>query len=213
MRKLDRSCATPPACLGSYQHGHHTWDDVSGEHKKEIHASLEQMQGRRCAYCEGPLDSLGWHIEHFRRKSAAHFPHLTFAWSNLYWSCDQNDSCGHYKDHGAGSYNPNDLIDPCNHDPSHFLRFRSDGTVTVRPGLSPSDEFRARETLRTFNLHDEFGRLRNMRKAAVSSYLLDVEVVASWSVDDRRSYAHQEIAAAADKPFGTVIQHLFEDFL
>jgi uncharacterized protein (TIGR02646 family) len=211
MRKLNRATVTAPACLASYAHGRNNWGDVSHAHKQEIRDSLDQMQGRRCAYCEGPLDTLGQHIEHFRRKSR--FVHLTFAWANLFSSCDQNDSCGHFKDHGAGPYNPDDLLDPCADDPSLFLRFRSDGTVDVRPGLAQRDEFRARETLRVFNLHMEFGRLRNMRKQVASAYLSTVDELATWNAADRRDYAQQEIQATASEPFSTVVRHMFEGVL
>jgi len=214
MRKLDRATATAPACLALYTQGRDKWDNVTGPHKQQIRVSLEQMQGKRCAYCEGPLDSLGQHIEHFRRKR--HFVALTFAWSNLYWSCDQTDSCGHYKDkpnNGPGAYNPNDLLDPCVDDPSQFLRFRSNGTVDVRPGLSAVDTHRARETLRVFNLQADFGRLRNMRKQVASMYLATVDELATWSANDRRDYARQEIQATASEPFSTVVRHMFGDVL
>ena len=211
MRVLNRASAAIPPCLAYYVHGRHKWSDVTVEHKREIHASLAQMQGRRCAYCEGPLDALGQHIEHFRRKR--HYVHLTFDWSNLYWSCDQSDSCGHHKDHGAGTYHPDDLLDPCADDPSHFLRFRSDGTIHVRPDLSPREEFRARETLRVFNLQPDFGRLRNMRKAVASTYLSLVSDLASFDEADRSAYAQLEIQATAAEPFSTLVRHMFEDVL
>jgi hypothetical protein len=54
---------------------------------------------------------------------------------SLYWSCDQKDSCGHYKDCCAGAYNVNDLIDPCVDNPDAFFRFRTEGTINVRSGL------------------------------------------------------------------------------
>ncbi|MGE0395977.1 MAG: retron Ec78 anti-phage system effector HNH endonuclease PtuB [Kofleriaceae bacterium] len=209
MRSIDRSTATVPPCLAAYAHGRDRWGDLSPTHKQEIRTSLEEMQGRRCAYCEGPLDSLGQHIEHFRSRSD--FVHLTFEWPNLYWCCDQSDSCGHYKDSGADAYNPNDLIDPCKDDPSHFLRFRSDGTIDVRPGLSTRDDFRARETLRVFNLHHEFGRLRNMRKAVASAYLELVVELAAFDANERSAYAELEIKATAAEPFSTVVRHMFED--
>jgi uncharacterized protein (TIGR02646 family) len=172
---------------------------------------LELWQGRRCAYCEGPLDVLGQHIEHFRRKH--HFQHLTFSWTNLYWSCDQSDSCGHYKDHGAGPYNPNDLIEPGIDDPDRFFRFRSDGTIQSRPGLSPLDQHRAHETLRVFNLHSAYGRLRNMRKRAAATYLGLLEDLDALTVEERQEYVRLEIHASAGEPFCTVIRHLFEDAL
>lgn len=211
MRKLNRATATAPACLASYAHGRDRWDDVTSAHKQEIRGALEQMQGKRCAYCEGPLDSLGHHVEHFRRKK--HFVALTFAWTNLYWSCDQNDSCGHFKDHGAGNYSPNDLLDPCIDDASDFLRFRSDGTVHVRAGLSQRDHFRAGETLRVFNLHTDFGRLRNMRRASASTYLQLVNELASFDVNERSAYAQMEIQATASEPFSTMVRQMFEDVL
>src|SRR5438105_4358499 len=110
MRKLDRGNVPAPVCLANYQVGAHTWNSLTYEDKEQIRQSLEQLQGRRCAYCEGSLDALGQHIEHFRRKGIGHFPQFTFSWSNLYWSCYQDDSCGRFKDHSAGAYNPNDLI-------------------------------------------------------------------------------------------------------
>ncbi len=167
------------------------------------------MQGRRCAYCEGPLDALGQHIEHFRRKRD--FVHLTFSWTNLYWSCDQSDSCGHHKDQRAGAYNPADLLEPCSDDPSKFLKFRSDGTIHLRSTLSPRDTFRGRETLRVFNLHPAFGRLRNMRQAAASTYLSMVTELAALEQSERAAYAQLEIQATAAEPFSTLIRQMFED--
>lgn len=100
MHKLNRDAVAAPVCLANFQHPPQIWDDMKSHEKTEIRLQLEQLQGRCCAYCEGSLDALGNHIEHFRRKKE--FPHFTFVWTNLYWSCDQADSCGHYKDHGAG---------------------------------------------------------------------------------------------------------------
>lgn len=207
MRKLDRSAVPSPPCLARYHHGTHTWDDIKPD-KPEIRAHLERMQGRRCAYCEGDLEILGQHIEHFRRKGV--FAHLTFAWSNLYWSCDQTDSCGHHKDHGAGPYDPDDLVDPCCDDPDSFFLFRSDGTIQVRYDLSPREQERARETLRVFNLQPDFGRLRNMRKSAVATYLGLLEELAALTAEERSEYVQIELMQAAGAPFSTVVRHVLE---
>ena len=205
MRRLNRGDVDVPACLVEFRHGEHTWDDVRA-HKAEIHACLEQMQGRRCAYCEGPLDTLGQHVEHFRRKF--HFPLLTFVWTNLYWSCDQKDSCGHFKDHGAGAYDVNDLIDPCSDDPDHFFRFRLDGTISVRQGLSASDKRKADETLRVLNLHPKWGRLRNMRKAALSNYVYLVDEASGFAPAELQELFRDELNAARHLPFSTAIRHV-----
>lgn len=210
MRRLDRSAVPAPPCLANYHHGTHTWDDIKAD-KPEIRAHLERLQGMRCAYCEGDLAVLGQHIEHFRRKGR--FPELTFAWTNLYWSCDQSDSCGHHKDHGAGPYDPGDLIEPCVDDPDRFFRFRSDGTIAVRYDLSDAERRRAQETMRVFNLQPEFGRLRNMRKSAAAMYLGLVEELAALTAEERREYIQLEVRQAAGAPFSTVLRHMLEDVL
>jgi uncharacterized protein (TIGR02646 family) len=209
MQKLNRNGIAAPACLAAYQHPRHKWDDVQAPDKNEIRAHLEQMQGRRCGYCEGSLDTLDQHIEHFRRKK--HFPELTFEWANLYWSCDQNDSCGHYKDHGAGAYNVNELVEPCIDDPDQFFRFRSDGTISIRPGLSAAAQRKAEETLRVFNLNPKWGRLRNMRKAAVSPYVSFVDKDVEFSVNELREFFSDELSHAATLPFYTAIRHVLTE--
>ena len=209
MHRLDRTTVTAPACLGTYTHPPQTWKDVTPASKAEIHIQLELMQGRRCAYCEGPLDSLGHHIEHFRRKRL--YPALTFSWSNLYWSCDQNDSCGHYKDNGAGAYNVADLIDPCVDDPDHFFRFRSDGTIVLRPGLSAAEQHRANETLRVFNLNPLHGRLRYMRQAALARYIGLVDEDLGFSIEDLNELFSQELVEAVSHPFYTAIRHVLTE--
>jgi len=208
MRKLDRTACPAPACLAVYNANVDNWNHVSGQHKAEIRVQLEAIQGKRCAYCEGDLNVLGQHIEHFRRKKK--HPHLTFEWINLYWSCDQTDSCGHFKDHGAGQYDVADLIDPCTDDPDDFFIFRSDGTINVRRGLSAHDEHRARETLRVFSLDADWGRLRAMRKAAVSGYVSDADEAfnAGLSLDDIHEYFADVLQYAKDLPFYTAIRHV-----
>lgn len=213
MRQLDRAAVPAPPCLAAYNHGAHAWGDLSGEDKAEIRVRLEMMQGRRCAYCEGGIDSLGQHIEHFRRKGDAAFRHLTFEWSNLFWSCDQTDSCGHFKDHGAGAYDPAQLVNPCEDDPDFFFLFRADGTISVRRGLSAQEAHRAQETLRVFSLDADWGRLRAMRKAAVSGYVIDADeaVGAGFSPDDIRAYFTAELEHAKDLPFYTAIRHVLTE--
>lgn len=209
MRKLTRPPAPP--CLGSYHHGAQAWSDVGPADKAQIRVQLEAMQGKRCAYCEGGLDSLGQHIEHFRRKSLN--PALTFDWNNLYWSCDQNDSCGHYKDRGAGPYNVAELIEPCLDDPDHFFIFRADGTISLRSGLSVQDSVRASETLRVFSLDADWGRLRAMRKAAVSGYVRDANEAfnAGLSQNDIRAYFGEMLEYASELPFYTAVRHVLTE--
>ena len=211
MRKLDRTNIPAPNCLAQYNHGQQTWADVGPAEKQSIRLHLEQMQGKRCAYCEGSLDALGNHVEHFRPKGQ--HPHLTFDWGNLYWSCDRHDSCGHHKDNGAGAYNVDDLIDPCCEEPERYFRFRSDGTISVRSGLSPYDERRARETIRVFSLDAEWGRLRRMRKEAVIGYVISANEAldAGYTPDEIKDLFADELEATASLPFSTAIRHVLTE--
>ena len=211
MRKLDRTNIPAPNCLAQYTHGQHGWADVGAAEKAAIRAHLEQMQGRRCAYCEGGLDALGNHIEHFHPKGR--HPHLTFDWANLYWSCDKQDSCRHYKDNGAGPYDVADLIDPCCDEPEEYLKFRSDGTITIQPGLSANDERKARETIRVFSLDPEWGRLRQMRKEAVIGYVISANEAldAGCTPDEIRELFAYELQATASLPFSTAIRHVLTE--
>lgn len=209
MRRLDRVAVPAPPCLGSYNHGAQNWSSVTCEHKHEIRTHLEQLQGRCCAYCEASLDAFGQHIEHFRRKSR--FPALTFAWTNLFWSCDCSDHCGHYKDHGAGTYAPSDLVDPTVDDPDHYFRFFSDGSIRLRPGLTATEQHRASETLRVFNLDYEFGPLRHMRRAHCAGYVSlgaeIAELAAASHPNEWQPFLDEELAHTRDLPFSTAIRH------
>lgn len=211
MRQLDRGSAPTPPCLASYCQGIQTWGDVCAADKSVIRASLEIMQGRRCAYCEGGLDELGQHIEHFRRKRD--YPHLTFDWNNLFWSCDQTDSCGHFKDCGGGPYSPDDLLNPCQDNPDDFFLFRTDGTISVRIGLEPDKAKRATESLRVFSLNPQWGRLRNMRQAAIAGYIKDADeaVAAGLNPDEIRAYFAECLEAVKDWPFYTAIKHVLTE--
>lgn len=211
MRKLDRIACPAPPCLGGYHHGMHSWGDVVPDHKAEIRTHLETMQGRRCAYCEGDIDSLGQHIEHFRRKSQ--HPALTFDWDNLFWSCNEKDSCGHFKDNGAGPYNVDDLVNPCCDDPDAFFIFQADGTISIRHGLPTDERHRASETLRVLSLDADWGRLRAMRKIAVSGYVFDADTAFNegWPPDDIREYFAEELEYTRNLPFYTAIRHVLTE--
>lgn len=219
MRRLDRSRVAPPTCLDAFQHGRDNWQsDGVVQCKAEVRARLEEMQGRRCAYCEGDLDTLGQHIEHFRRKAAGHFPQLTFDWTNLFWSCDRKDSCGNFKEHGAGPYNVQDLVNPCEDDPDDFFRFRETGTVEARLDQPKAYQDRANETIRVFNLNlDPCGgrslcaerrRVLEWYKGSEPDILATLE---EWPAEDRMMFIQNEIAATSKQPFGTVIRHFFQE--
>lgn len=220
MHKLDRSVATEPSCLARYDHRTQSWDDLGPADKQEIRASLTQMQDLRCAYCEGPLCSVG-HIEHFRRKNPLHFPHLTFCWANLFLSCDgagDGSHCGHYKDRsGGGDYDPRDLVKPDEEDPDQYFYFHSSGEIRPRSNnrdeeASREDARRASVTIRVFHL--DYGPLKAARRRALRVYQKRnpdiLEALMGFDQPARQDFIAQEIEATRLEPYWTVIRHFFE---
>ncbi len=210
MHQLDRSRVPSPACLGRYRHRQDTWNDLSGADRQEIRAALEIMQGRRCAYCECSIDARhGQHIEHFRQRRR--YPQGTFDWNNLFWSCERDNSCGKYKD-GCGPYNHDDLIKPDIEDPERFFLFVSNGSITLRAGLSAAQHHRAVETLRILNLDAQRGPLRHMRQRAVSGYIQVVEDIMEMASihppDVWQPLLEQELGQSRSLPFCTAIKHV-----
>ncbi len=212
MHWLDRNVADEPKCLAAYTHPKHTWDDVN-PCKPAIRESLEKMQKGRCAYCEGPLYHDA-HIEHFRRKNAAYFPHLTFTWTNLFLACESRDHCGHYKDRPtAPPYNPDDLVKPDEDHPDDFFFFHSSGEVRIRGGVGEVLVRRAKETIRVFHL--DAPALKAARRNAVKRYLRAggkaLDEVMKWpEIELVTEWINEEIHATQKEHYSTTIRHFME---
>ena len=209
MHQLDRPPA--PDCLSNYQHGRDNWGRVTPADKTKIWASLNVMQGNRCAYCECHIrtepDSHHAHIEHFRQRSR--HPQGTFDWNNLFGSCNRPDSCGKHKDGQA--YQPQDLIKADQENPEYYLRFLPDGQVAPADNLTEQERHRAKETIRIFNLN---GSLRQIRETYVMGYRDTAEeflaLADEFDEDDWRPLLEQELKALAGQPFETAIRHVLQ---
>lgn len=204
MRQLIRGKA--PGSLKKYRLGVHNWDEVTKGDKDDIWTELEAMQEGRCAYCEGDMSADNRHIEHFRQRGRD--PKQTFAWPNLFGSCNRENSCGKYKDR-IGTYPPEVLIKPDKEDPERFLVFAPDGGVSPRKGLSPEDEHRAKETIRIFNLDTA---LQPIRCREICGYVQTAEYFAEcaevFPEEEWMPLLQQEIANTAHLPFATAIKHV-----
>jgi len=219
MRKLDRASVACPTCLGTYVPGSH-YGQLRGSETLEIRTALLTMQSHRCAYCErrtGEERDQG-HIEHFRKQ--ANRPELQLTWSNLFWSCLDERSCGKHKDKcdrpaGSGpqaSFNPDDLLNPCDDDPDAFLEFLVDGTVRPRHGLSTQDAHRASDSLRVFQL-DANTFLRQSRKDAVSPYVTAVDAMLQHGVAAVKAFVASVQPQIEAAPFSTAIKHYLRGLL
>ena len=174
--------------------------------KATLWTELEAMQGQRCAYCESEFRTAKRHIEHFCQKGRD--PKGTFVWSNLFGSCNREDSCGKHKDESA-VYSPAVLIKPDVDDPEHFLVFAADGSISPRKNRSMSEQHRATETIRLFNLN---GVLRQIRFREVAGYLQTAEYFAEVAAEHSEAewipLLQQEISDTAHLPFATAIKHV-----
>ncbi|MDP2778968.1 retron Ec78 anti-phage system effector HNH endonuclease PtuB [Devosia sp.] len=204
MRKLQRVVA--PECLKKLEREKHTWDQVTTDNKNAIWEKLELMQGKRCAYCESPIDKGSRHIEHFRQRSDA--PKLTFFWENLFGSCSRTDCCGKYKDVKARPYDPKDLIKPDEEDPEDFFIFSANGSVSPRadPHKEKEKWHRAMETIRIFNLN---GPLQGIRHAAVRGYVTTFDaLVNEVTPKELNEWILSEVSNTVNGPFVTAIRHV-----
>ncbi len=208
MHKLARPIA--PTCLSQYRHGRDNWGRVTPDHKSKIWLQLDEMQQHRCAYCEAVIkidkNNSNSHIEHFRQRR--NHPQGIFLWSNLFGSCNRQDSCGKHKD-GLPAYNHQDLIKMDDENPEDFLEFLSDGNVVAKKNLSPDNNKRAEETIRIFNLN---GSLRQIRRSAVKGYLQTMEALAAsaaeYTEDEWLPHLQDELDHIKDLPFTTAIKHM-----
>ncbi|USX21938.1 TIGR02646 family protein [Oxalobacteraceae bacterium OTU3REALA1] len=204
MHQLERD-TVPPTCLAKHRHGTHPWSSLTPDERAEIWAKLNSMQYERCAYCEADLRKAR-HIEHFRQRRS--YPQGTFEWSNLFGSCNRDDSCGQHKDH-CGAYNHTDLIKPDIEDPEHFLLFAATGTVHARANLPAAARFKAEETIRVMNLN---GALKQIRRTLLFQYLETAETLASmaneYGDEATLPFLENELRNTVLLPHATAIKHL-----
>jgi uncharacterized protein (TIGR02646 family) len=217
MHRLDKSTVPTPACCQLATDGRR-YTTLHGHEKAEIRTRLLELQKHRCAYCErrtaqGHDDG---HIEHFRNQ-AGH-DHLSLEWANLYWSCNDEKTCGKHKDKctkWAGAlarFDPDDLIDPGIEDPEGFLLFVTDGTVRPVEGLDGRDLERAIQTLRVFQLNDS-AYLRTSREDALKPYISTINSLASAGQEIVVGYVKYVFDEGASAPFGTAIRQYLRGFL
>jgi uncharacterized protein (TIGR02646 family) len=218
MHRLNRNTVTPPTCLIPTTPPRR-FSDLRGSEKGEVRGALLALQKGLCAYCErrtGLAHDDG-HVEHFRNQ-AGH-ERLETDWNNLFWSCNDEKTCGKHKDKcdrpapsPKRSFIPADIIKPCSDDPEHFMMFVSDGTITPRTGLSADEERRYSETLRVFQLADS-PFLRESRKDAVKPYIGALDALREAGAEILRNYITSELATLDSVPFATAIRHFFSSNL
>lgn len=207
MHKLHRDPVAPTG-LANYRSGRDPWGQQSPnfQERQEIWTKLNAMQGHRCAYCEAAIKEGERHIEHFRQRGR--YSQGTFAWDNLFGSCNRQGSCGDFKDK-CGHYSHSDLIKPDIEDPESFLIFSQHGSVTPRSGLNAANQQRAKETIRILNLN---GALRQIRQKEVAGYVQTAEefaeIASHFPESEWLPLLNAELTAISHLPFATAIKHV-----
>ena len=146
--------------------------------KKALKDSLLAEQKYICCYCECRVSEANSHIEHFRPKDPAQFPHLQLEYNNLLASCTKkpigspDEHCGHKK----SNFFSTDLVSPLETDCSDHFTYKMDGTIT---GVDQ----RGKVTVE--KLHLDSALLDNQRKNLIDDFLdinddaaLEAEIIA-----------------------------------
>jgi uncharacterized protein (TIGR02646 family) len=193
------------------------YTDLRGRETEQIRTALLSIQMHRCAYCErrtGAERDDG-HIEHFGKQ--AEKPDLDLTWANLFWSCNDEKTCGKHKDKCArtsgpkANFNPDHIVKPDVDDPDILFLFITDGTIQIRKGLSMEKERRAKETLRVFQLA-ESAYLRKGREDAVKPYVDAIVTLSSMGPELVRKYVESQRDFVEHAPFSTAIRHCFMSY-
>ena len=151
------------------------WGEYMTEFSDEHHALSQflwcDVQEFFCAYCERvipPRDDEAFgngHIEH--RERIRDNQDRMGDWTNLFFSCNDPKSCGHFKDDQAGEFNIADIIDPAVEDPSRYFRYDGNGGVSPVEADAAHPQ-KAAETIRVFNL-DKAPALRAIRRGIAAT--------------------------------------------
>ncbi len=130
------------------------------ELRENIRDDLMIKQRNQCAYCESKIDKSNSHIEHIEPRNTSHT--LECEYSNLILSCDNNKSCGLYKDSKPWMKY---FIHPVLQNPTESFYYSSNGEI-----LATKQNNDANETINFLNLNSR--KLISTRKQII--YNLEV---------------------------------------
>lgn len=179
MRKLTRPKTAPKCLIRAQENGATNWERLRGGDRREIWDKLNEMQFMLCAYCESTFTKDDSHIEHLYPRSK--YKGLTFEWKNLFGSCNNEFTCGIYKDSARNPHQVNHelLIKPDQDDPRDYLHFYKNGRISARGGLTDAQYHRAKETIKAFNLNNT--ALTSLRRRHLEPLLQLEEEFIIWS--------------------------------
>lgn len=129
--------------------------------RRAIAATLCEMTGDRCSYCDGPLDRESRKtVDHFRPKET--FAHLAYHWDNFFACCDKCQSEKGKKFHEW-------LLKPDEAEyqfDRYFLLNYESGAVEPAPEACAEDQQRAAYTLQLLGLNSEARKRARLNELA-----------------------------------------------
>lgn len=195
MKKIDKGTIQPPQCLNKFKNGMDNWNNLSIEDKSQIRDRLNLAQNFQCAFCERKFDQkLKSHIDHFLNKHS--YPQYEFYWNNLFNSCNNNDTCGHFKDSPKNTFLTLNIINPDKDEPIDYLTCWISGEIAPTENIKLVDRTLANSTINRLNLNAP--RLKSLRKMYLNILEKELEEIEKCNFPDSEKT--------------TLLNEIFEDY-
>lgn len=177
-----------------------SYDDLSGEEKRDVKNALMNEQGHICCYCETWLIYDNSHIEHLEPQSNNEQGRLDFR--NMLCSCQKELTKGEPRHCGNSKGNDIIPITPLMPDCESKFTYTNDGQIRH------TDED-SRQTI----IHLELGidKLNKLRESAVEPFLIDPITLDEISEEESKKFAEEylQIKNCRYNEFYTTIKYLF----
>lgn len=177
-----------------------TYNQLSGQVKKDVKNALIAEQGGICCYCERKLNYDDSHIEHLNPQCNSEEGQLDF--QNMLCSCQKHLKkreplhCGNSKGKDAIA------ITPLHTDCKDKFTYTEDGHI----------EFTNEDSKKTIqSLQLNIDKLVNLRLSAIEPFIIDSITMDEISKDDAERFANKylEMRDGEYNEFYTTIQYLF----
>ena len=177
-----------------------TYNELSGQIKKDIKNTLIAEQGGICCYCERKLQYDDSHIEHLNPQSNSQEERLNF--DNLLCSCQKKLKKGEPRHCGNSKGDDILPITPLQIDCESKFKYNENGTI------EPIDEY-SKETIKILQL--DIDKLNDLRANAIEPFIIDPITFEEISNEEVIIFAKGYLEKKDGKynEFHTTIKYLF----
>jgi len=177
-----------------------TYDELSGQVKKDVKNALIHEQGSICCYCETKLKYDDSHIEHLDPQSNNEEGRLNY--NNMLCSCQQKLEKGEPRHCGNSKENYIIPITPLMQNCENKFEYTADGQIL-------HTDVDSNVTMQTLNL--DIDKLNKLREKAIEPFIIDPDSLEKISREDAKIFADKylEIEDGKYNEFYTTIKYLF----